>query len=592
MQNREIEAALSEIAQLLELKGENPFKVRAYENAARAVSSLQEEVALLIAEGRLGKVPGIGKSILAKLEELVAEGELSYLNELREGIPAGLFEVLAVPGMGPKKTKLLWEQLGVESLAGLEAACREGQVAELKGFGQKSQDKILDGIAHLALTRGRRLRSEALPHAERLRAALGALPGVEQVEVAGSLRRGRETVKDVDLLVASADAAPVMQAVREDPEVDAVIGSGETKTSVRLKDGLQVDVRVVAPRSFACALAYFTGSKEFNVALRGLALDQGYSLNEYDLRPLDGSPPPEVADEPALHRLLGLDYVPPELRENTGELLAAQEGRLPRLVEAGDLRGVLHVHTTWSDGSGSVAEVVAAAAALGYDYVGISDHSEAAGYANGLSVERLERQKEEVAAAREAFPQLRVLHGCEVDILSNGALDLTDACLERLDFVIASIHMELGMERQKMTKRLARALAHPAVRVWGHPLGRKLLKREGSEFDWEPLLDVCAEHGVAVEVNGSPRRLDADWVHVRRIRARGVRLCLNPDAHEPGAMDHAARYGVLEARRGWATAEDVVNTLSLEAFERDFLRLAPAPAPAPRPRARKRHHAG
>ena len=576
MENREIEAILNEIAELLELKGTNGFKVRAYQNAARAIGNLQEQVSLLLEEKRLGKVRGIGTSIQAKLEELLETGELSYLAELREGIPEGLFDIMSVPGMGPKKTKVLWEKLGVDTLEKLEEACKGDEVASLKGFGKKSQDKILDGIANLALTRGRRLRSQVVHHADRLKAAIAALAGVERVEVAGSLRRGRETVKDVDLLVASEDPAPIMELVREDEEVDSIIGSGETKTSVRLKDGLQVDVRVVAPRSFACALAYFTGSKEFNVALRGLALDLGFSLNEYDLRPLDGSPPPEIEDEPALHRLLGLDYVAPELRENTGEIEAAQAGKLPRLVEAEDLTGVLHVHTNWSDGTASVEDTVRAAAELGYSFVGISDHSQAATYANGLDFERLKRQREEVEAARAEFPELRIFHGCEVDILADGRLDLEDECLEWLDFVIASVHSDLTMERSKMTKRLEAALQHPRVRVWGHPGGRKLLKREASQFDWEPLLDICAERGVAVEVNGHPMRLDADWVHVRRIRSRGIKLCVNPDAHSPGAMNHAARYGIVEARRGWASKDDVINTLPLEAFERDFLGLSAA----------------
>lgn len=578
MDNRAVEAVLNEIAALLELQGANTFKVRAYQNAARTVANLQEEVGALIDSGAIKEVRGIGKGIQEKLQELhEREGELEYLEELRKGVPEGLFEIMSVPGMGPKKTKVVWEELGVTALAELEAACQEGRVAALKGFGKKSQEKILNGIAHLALTAGRRLRSQALPQAERLQALLAAIPGVEQVQVAGSLRRGRETVKDVDLLVASLDPEPVMHAIRSDAEVESITGSGETKTSVRLKDGLQVDVRVVEPRSFACALAYFTGSKEFNVALRGLALEQGYSLNEYDLRPLDGSTPPVLASEEELHLALGLkQYVPPELRENTGEIRAAQEGELPVLIAPEDLSGILHVHTTWSDGTGSVEDMVRGAVELGYAYVGISDHSEVASYANGLSVERLKRQREEIEAARAKFPQIRVFHGCEVDILSDGSLDLDEECREWLDFVIASVHMDLGMERKKMTARLVKALSDPQVRVYGHPLGRKLLKREGSSFDWEPILDVCAERGVAVEVNGSPHRLDADWVHVRRIRARGVKLCINPDAHAQGTLSDAARYGVSEARRGWTTKEDVVNTLPLEAFEREFLGLSHA----------------
>lgn len=574
MDNRAVEAVLNEIAALQELKGANTFKVRAYQNAARAVANLQEDVGSLIESGAIKKVRGIGKSIQEKLKELHETEELVYLNELREGVPEGLFDIMTVPGMGPKKTKVVWEELGVTTLDALEEACKEGQVASLKGFGKKSQDKILDGIAHLSLTSGRRLRSQALPHAERLKAMLLAVPGVERVEVAGSLRRGRETVKDVDLLVASLEPEAVMAAARDDVEVDAIIGSGETKTSMRLKDGLQVDVRVVEPRSFACALAYFTGSKDFNVALRGMALDQGFSLNEYDLRPLDGSTPPEIATEEELHKKLGLaQYVPPELRENTGEIAAATKGELPKLIEAEDLQGILHVHTKWSDGTGTVDEMVKGALELGYSFIGISDHSEVAAYANGLSVDRLKRQREEIEAAREKYPEIRVFHGCEVDILGDGQLDLTDECLEWLDFVIASVHMELRQERTKMTKRLVRAMSHPLVRVFGHPLGRKLLKRDASAFDWEPVLDACAENGIAVEVNGSPHRLDADWVHVRRIRNRGVKLCVNPDAHAQKTLVDAARYGIVEARRGWASKEDVVNTMDLASFEKEFLKI-------------------
>lgn len=572
MENRRIEAILSEIAELIELEGGNPFKVRAYENAARAIASMTDDVAELVRGKKLGKVRGIGKGIEEKLEELVATGKIGYLEELRANIPAGLLDLLRIPGMGPKKAKALWEHLGIDSLPALEAACNTGEVAKLKGFGKKTQEKILSAIAHLALTQGRRLRAQALPYAAQLEAHLAEVPGVQRVTVAGSLRRGRETVKDVDVVVASDDPAPVMAAVREHPLVDEVIGSGETKTSVRIDGGLQVDVRVVAPRSFACALAYFTGSKEFNVRLRQLALEQGYSLNEYDLRPLDGSRPPELASEEELFAKLGLIYVPPELRENTGEVDAALAGKLPALIEPGDLRGVLHVHTTWSDGTASVADMVAEAARLGYEYVGISDHSEAASYANGLSAERLAQQREEVEAARAAHPGLRVFHGIEADILPDGSIDLGDEVLASLDFVVASVHSQLGMERDAMTRRLVRALAHPAVRVLGHPLGRRLLERDSAQFDWEPVLDAAAAHGVAIEVNGSPHRLDADWVHVRRIRARGIKLCLNPDAHSMGALDDARKNAVVEARRGWATAADVVNTLPLAQFEREFLR--------------------
>lgn len=606
MDNKTIEATLLEIGRILDLKGENPFKVRAYENAARAVASLEEDVATLVKEERLKHIPGIGASIREKVLELCGTGKLAYLEELRAGIPPGVFDIMKVQGMGPKKTKLLWEQLGVTSLEELEKACRDDRIAHIKGFGKKTQDKILSGLALLSRTRDRVLRAEALPEARRLAEALRAVEGVERVEIAGSLRRGRETVRDVDILVGSAKAEPVMEAFAAHPDVADIIGRGPTKTSVHVHSGLQVDVRVVPPESFACALAYFTGSKEFNVHLRQLALDQGYTLNEYSLRPLDGTPPPALRTEAELFAKLGLAYVEPELRENTGEVDAARQGTLPELVAASDIQGVLHVHTTWSDGVGSVEDMVAEAEELGYRYVGISDHSQAARYANGLSPERLRAQREEVEAARAAHPGVLVLHGVECDIMSDGSLDLPDDCLASLDFVIASVHTELGMERDRMTARLVRAVSHPLVRVLGHPLGRRLLEREASQFDWEPVLEAALRNGVAIEVNGQPQRLDADWIHIRRIRARGVKLCLNPDAHSQGGLDDARRHALVEARRGWAARGDVVNTLPPERFVAEFLRrggvttapAAPAappppsaqpasPAPAKRPRAKK-----
>lgn len=596
MDNKTVEAALTQIARVLDLKGENTFKVRAYENAARAIASLQEDVVSIVKEARLRTIPGIGESIAEKITLLVTTGKLPYLEEISQGIPPGLFDLMKVQGLGPKKTKVLWEQLGVTSLESLEVACKTGQVAGLKGFGAKTQEKILSGLAMLARNKDRVLRTDASPLARVLAGALREVAGVSAVEVAGSLRRGRETVKDLDILVGATAAEPVMKAFLARPEVRDVIGHGPTKTSVHVHSGIQVDVRVVAPESFACALAYFTGSKEFNVALRQLALEKGFSLNEYHLRPLDGSKPPALATEVDLFAALGLDWVPPELRENTGEISHAIHRTLPRLVEPQDVQGVLHVHTKWSDGAATVGEMVAQAAACGYRYVGISDHSIAAHYANGLSPERLKRQRDEIEAARAAHPGIVVLHGVESDIMPDGTLDLPDDCLASLDFVIASVHTELGMERDAMTRRVTRAVSHPLVRVLGHPLGRRLLERESSQFDWEPVLDAAAANGVAIEVNGQPQRLDADWVHIRRVRAKGVKLCLNPDAHAPESLEDARTNALTEARRGWATKDDVVNSLPADRFVAEFLRkqgarpttparpapieVAPAPAPS------------
>lgn len=574
LDNRTVEARLTDIARVLDLRGENPFKVRAYENAARAIASLEDDISVVVRERRLSKIPGIGQSIGDKVTELVETGKLAYLEEIKQGIPPGVFELLRVQGLGPKKTKALWEQLGVTSLEALDAACRQGRVAGLKGFGDKTQEKILAGLALLSRTKDRALRSDALPEARALVEGLRQVKGVQSVELAGSIRRGRETVKDVDILVGGTDAAAVMAAFVARPEVQDVIATGPTKTSVHVKSGLQVDVRVVQPDQFACALAYFTGSKEFNVALRGLALEQGYTLNEYALRPLDGSPPPALATEAELFARLGLAYVEPELRENTGEIDAAQKGTLPRLIEPKDLKGILHCHTTWSDGAHSVEEMVAEAEALGYAYIGISDHSANASYARGLDAGRLAQQRAEVEAARLAHPKILVLHGVEADIMPDGSLDLGEEVLSQLDFVIASVHQDLTMKRDAMTARMVRAVSHPLVRVLGHPLGRRLLEREDCEFDWEPVIAAAGKNDVAIEVNGTPKRLDADWKHIRRVRAKGVKLCLNPDAHSVSTVDDARLHAITEARRGWTTPEDVVNTLPADQFVARFLRNA------------------
>lgn len=575
MDNRSVEGALTEIARILELRGENTFKVRAYENAARAIASLQEDVATIVKEDRLQTIPGIGSSIAEKVTQLATTGTLAYLEEIREGIPAGLFDIMKVQGLGPKRTKQLWEALGVTSLELLEQACKTDQVANLKGFGKKTQDKILSGLAMLARNRDRVVRADALPEAAALADALRAVKGVEQVEVAGSLRRGRETVKDLDILVAAKDAEPVMAAFVARPEVRDVIGRGPTKTSVHVQSGIQVDVRVVQPEAMACALAYFTGSKEFNVSLRQLALEKGYSLNEYLLRPLDGSPAPKLPTEKALFEHLGLAWIPPELRENTGELDAAARNALPTLIEPSDLTGVLHCHTTWSDGTASLEDMVSEAERLGYAYIGISDHSQAAHYANGLNKDRLMRQRDELLAAREAHPNIRILHGIEADILTDGTLDLDEETLASLDFVIGSVHTDLGLDRDAQTRRILKAVSHPLLRVLGHPTGRRLLEREPMSFDWEPILEAALANNVAIEVNGQPKRLDADWMHIRRIRARGVKLILNPDAHASATLDDARVHSCVEARRGWTTKQDVINTLPLDRFLSEFLKPGP-----------------
>jgi DNA polymerase (family 10) len=569
--NAQVAGAFEEYATLLELKGENPFKARAYSTAARTIRSLEEECAKLVSEERLVGIKGIGESLREKITELVKTGKLAALEEVKKALPAGLVEMVQVQGLGPKKVKALFETLGVKSLAELEKACKEGRVAGLRGFGDKTQQKILEGIAKLSKTQGRYLLAQALERADAIRESLKKLPQTKRVEVAGSTRRGRESVKDIDILVASTEPAPIMEFVAKSaPEI---LARGPTKTSVRYEDGLQVDVRVVKPEAFGAAWTYFTGSKEFNIALRGLALDKGYSLNEYAFTPTSGGAQVPCPNEEDVFSALGLEWIPPEMRENAGEIALAAQKKLPRLIDRNDLKGVLHVHTTESDGADTLEHMVQAAIELGFEFVGISDHSKAAFYANGLDEERIARQGEAIEKLRaKVGKKITIFHGVEADILPDGGVDLDMKTLESLDFVIASIHSQFNQPSEKMTKRVLSALEHPCVTVFGHPTARQILGRDGASFDWEAIFEVAKKHDVAIEVNGQPARLDADWVHVRRARALGVRLIVNPDAHSTGEFGFTWN-AVREARRGWATPADVVNTMPAKKFAQEFLCL-------------------
>ncbi|HZV00307.1 MAG TPA: DNA polymerase/3'-5' exonuclease PolX [Planctomycetota bacterium] len=571
MDNNTISAALEEIAVLLELKGENPFKARAYSTAARTVRSLEEEVETLAKAQRLKGIPGIGDSIREKITELVTAGKLQYLEDLRSTFPKGLMAMLEVEGLGPKKVKHLWDELKIQTVEDLKKACTEGRIATLKGFGEKTQTKILESIEKLSKTRGRFLLVDAREQALALVEKLRELPEATRVELAGSTRRGRETVKDVDILVASEKPQAIMDAAAK--LAQEVIAHGPTKTSVRLENGLQVDVRVVKPIEFGAAWAYFTGSKEFNIVLRSRALDRGYSLNEYAMTPIAQGDAICCPTEEAVFDALGLQWVPPEMRENAGEIQLAAEKKLPRLIERADLRGVLHVHTNQSDGADTLENMVKAAIERGFEFVGISDHTKAAFYANGLDEDRVAQQAEAIQKLRDKLgKKIRIFHGVEADILPDGGVDLDQKTLEKLDFVIASIHSHFTMERDKMTKRVVSALEHPCVTVFGHPTARQLLGRDGAQFDWEAIFDAAKKHRVAIEINGQPARLDCDWVHIRRARALGLKLIVNPDAH--GVDEYVyADYATTEARRGWATKEDVVNTLPAERFAKEFLEV-------------------
>ena len=554
---------LEQIAVLLELSGANPFKSRAFQNGARAIQAYEGDLVEGLASGELKGLKGVGKGLLTEIESLLHDGTSPGLIELQAEVPAGLLEIVKVPGLGPKRVRMLYEKLGIESLGELEYACNENRLVQLDGFGPKTQQKILKGIETLRRFGGRHLLSDAWTAADRLLAAVGAVQGVQRMELAGSIRRRRETIKDVDILVAADDPARVHEALTQLDGVAEVIGSGDTKTSVRLDTGLQVDLRTVTPRQFPFALHYFTGSKEHNTRMRQRAKDRGLKLNEYGLFPEGSDESIDLDSEDAIFRELGLHPVPPELREDMGEFDAAEHGELPRLVEEADIRGVLHNHTTWSDGAHSVREMADAARALGWQYLGLSDHSQSAFYAHGLRPDAILRQHEEIDEVNAAFDDFVVLKGIESDILPDGSLDYDDDVLERMDFVVASVHGHFGMSPADQTKRCIRAVQNPYTSILGHPTGRLLLARDGFELDLRAVIEAAAEVGCALELNANPHRLDLDWRELRYATKVGARISIGPDAHRTEGL-RDVRYGVAVARKGWVTAEHVLNARTLD----------------------------
>ncbi len=557
---------LEEIGALLELKGENPFKSRAYYSAARIVEMMGEgELERLIAEDKLKDVKGIGAALNEKLKELVQTGRLTYYEELKASVPEGLFEMLKVPGLGPRKVSTLYETLDISNLAELEYACRENRLINLKGFGPKTQENILEGIEFLRRHQGRHFYSEVFPVAEALLQELKQFPGLDQASLAGSIRRCREVVKDIDLVASADNPAELTAFFTTLPAVTEVIAHGDTKASIQLVAGINADLRVVEPQQFPYALHHFTGSKEHNTALRSRAKAIGLKINEYGL--FRGEELIKCLNEEEFFAALGLSYIPPELRENNGELEAAEAGLLPQLVEADDIRGIFHVHTTYSDGSDSLEAIVHGCREAGYDYLGISDHSQSAFYAGGLSADDLARQREEILELREKYSDLAIFCGVESDIRADGSLDYPDSVLDELDFVIASVHSGLKMERRKMTERLLQALAHPRVTILGHPTNRLLLGRDSSPLDMDQIFEAALEHGVILELNANPARLDLDWRYLKKVKEMGLKVAINPDAHQVEGFADTA-FGVAIARKGWLAKEDVFNTQSRETVEK------------------------
>ncbi len=564
MTNQEIAAVLARIGVYRELKGDNPFKALAFQRAARAVERHPESLQTLAAEDRLSGIQGIGSSIAEVIRELARTGKSAALEALKADFPPGLEEVLELPGLGPKRVRLLWQKLGIAGVRELEYACRENRLLALEGFGVKSQEKILKAIDFHKRFRGLFLYSEAEAIAGQAIAELEGTGLFRTLHQAGSLRRGKRVLKDIDILAipeAGAASDKVKAAlVGLADSADSVSAEGDTKVSIR-RQGLTIDFRLLAPESEGPALQHFTGSKEHNTLLRGRAKGLGLKMNEYGV--FRGEQTLPLAGEEEVYRAVGLPWIPPELREGERELEAAEAGRLPRLVERSQLRGMIHVHSRWSDGQASIEELAVECRRLGYGWLALSDHSRSAVYANGLTAERLAEQRAEIEELNRRLAPFRIFCGVESDILVDGSLDYPQEVLDGLDFVIGSVHSSLNMSREQATGRLLAAAANPAFSILGHPSGALLLSRDGYPFDEDRLLAGLAQAGAALEHNCHPARLDPDWPVLQRAARRGVRIALCPDAHSLADLEYM-RYGLLFARKAWLEADQVLNTLSVE----------------------------
>ncbi len=569
MQREIVVRLLREVATLLELEGANPFRVRAYENASRAVEGLVEEPEELLEAGTLGEVRGVGPGLVATIAEILQTGSLQLRTDLASRYPAGLLDLFRIGGLGPKKIRTLHRELGIGSVAELEQACRDDRVAALPGFGKKSQASILESLATLQRFQERHLVSAAQPTAERLAAHLRTHSAVSAVEIAGSVRRRRETIGDLDLVcaVAKAERDAVAAHFAGAPAVEKIVASGSTTVSVRLSGGFQADLRMVEVEEFASALHHFTGSKEHNVLVRGRAKRAGLTVNEYGV--FRGDERLDCTSEQELYRQLELPWIPPELREGLDEIDLAAAGRLPKLLERSELRGTFHVHTTWSDGRASLEEMAAGAAAQGWSYLGIADHSRVATYAGGLTPDQVRAQWREIDEWNERGTAPVLFKGTECDILVDGALDFDDELLLGFDYVVASVHSRFGIPAVEMTQRLVRAVSHPCVTFLGHPTGRLLLAREAYDFDLDTVLDAAQANGVIVELNANPHRLDLDWRPLRGWLARGCATSIHPDAHSVAGL-RDVDWGVAVARKAGAEARQVLNTSSVESIRAHF----------------------
>lgn len=566
---------LKEVSLLLQLRGESAFKARAYEIAADRMLGHEGNLQLLVESSRLTDLPGIGPSLAHTITEIVRTGALNSHRILKDEFPTSLFSLLSVPEIGAKKAALLWKMLGVSDLDSLEAACQDGSVQTLKGFGPKSSQKLLAAVHRQRTTQGQFLLGQVLPIAEGMIRQLNALPCVENASLAGSARRWQETVSDIDLVVGSENSTQVFRAFSGSSGVDHLVGQGESKCSVRLKEGnLQVDLRVLPPGDFATALHHFTGSKAHHIRLRGRGKAQNLKISEWGVFQGDGGEKLEIEDESALYDALGMQYIPPELREDSGEFEAALEGRIPsNLIQESDITGIIHSHTEWSDGRHSIREMALAALRAGYQYLTVTDHSQSAFYAGGVKADDLPRQWDEIDRVNEELPGISILKGSEVDILENGDLDFPQSLLERLDVVIGSIHQRFKMNEEQMTHRVLKAFDNPCLDILGHPTGRLILKRLPFDLQIDKIFDKAARHRIALELNGSPHRLDLSASHARRASTFGVQFVLSTDAHSIAELGNV-RFAAATGRRAWITRNQVLNALPKNDFLASLRRVA------------------
>lgn len=573
MDKNQIAEIFEEIATLLELKAENPFRIRAYRNAARALLNLEEDLEKVVREERLTELEGIGKDLAGKITLLVTKGKLPDYEKLKKSIPSGLLEMMQVHGLGGKKVKVLYEKLGIKSISALKKACLDGEIAKISGFGKKTQQNILDSLSHKESYGKRHLWWDAMEIATPLIEGLKKLKSVKKAEIAGSIRRKLETIGDVDILVASDRPKEIMDWFTKQASVEKILSKGEAKSSVLLKEDMQTDLLVVPEKQFGFALCYFTGSKEHSVKLRQLANKQGWTLNEWGLSLINSKKaPPKIsvkkaATEEDIYKALGLSYIPPELRENMGEFEAAAKGKIPKLIEEKDIRGTFHNHTTASDGRSTLKEMIAAAEKLKWEYIGISDHSKSSFQANGQSEEQLMHQVQEIKKINLSKKfKTHVFSGIECDILANGNLDFPNEILKALDFVIVSVHNAFSQDEKTMTRRIIKAIENPYTTMLGHLTGRLLLRREAYKVNIPKVIDACIANRKIIELNGNPNRLDMDWRYWHAASEKGLLCCINTDSHLADHL-HFITAGVNAARKGWLEKKHVLNTRSLKEIQ-------------------------